>query len=119
VEKTIFKSQPGNPGSCPYRAKRSLSFFNGNCIEMASPLDSGIGIHNSPDHRSLIFPFTGDEWHTFLKGARNGEFDSFGLADDSTPGWEVEVADYECVRPYSTSSASTASSMHLGGRRDK
>lgn len=114
----IFKSQPGNPGSDPYWAKNSLSFFNGNCIEMASPPDDGIGVHNSRDRWSLVLSFIADEWHTFLGDTRNGEFDSFGLADGSTPGW-VELAKHERVRPYSTSPASTAGSMPLGGRRDK
>jgi len=99
VGRPIFKSRPGNPGSDPYRAKRSLSFFNGNCVEMASPLDSGIGVHNSRDHRSLILPFIGDEWRTFLNGVGDREFDSFDLANDSTPGWIVEIAKHECVRP--------------------
>ena len=66
---------------------------------MASPLDSGIGVHNSRDHRSLILPFIGDEWRTFLNGVGDREFDSFDLANDSTPGWMVEIAKHECVRP--------------------
>jgi hypothetical protein len=37
-----------------------------------------IGLRNSRDPGGPVLRFTPDEWHAFLGGARNGEFDSFG-----------------------------------------
>jgi hypothetical protein len=37
-----------------------------------------IGLRNSRDPEGPVLQFTPDEWHAFLGGARNGEFDSFG-----------------------------------------
>ncbi len=71
-----FGSPPEKPGSG--WVKSSLSFSNGNCVEVASLPDSGIGVRNSRDPEGAVLRFTSDEWHAFLGGARNGEFDSFG-----------------------------------------
>ena len=40
--------------------------------------DGGVGVRNSRDSEGLVLQFTPDEWHAFLGGVRNGEFDSFG-----------------------------------------
>jgi hypothetical protein len=37
-----------------------------------------IGVRNSRDSAGPVLRFTPDEWHAFLGGVRNGEFDSFG-----------------------------------------
>jgi hypothetical protein len=66
------------PGSGPYWVKSSLSFANGNCVEVASLPDGGVGVRNSRASEGPILGFTPDEWHAFLGGVRNGEFDSFG-----------------------------------------
>jgi Domain of unknown function (DUF397) len=58
--------------------KSSLSFSNGNCVEVASLSDGEIGVRNSRDAGGTVLRFTPDEWHAFLGGVRNGEFDSFG-----------------------------------------
>ena len=58
--------------------KSSLSFSNGNCVEVASLPDGQIGVRNSRDAGGSVLAFTPDEWHAFLGGVRNGEFDSFG-----------------------------------------
>jgi hypothetical protein len=57
--------------------KSSLSFSNGNCVEVASLTDGGIGVRNSRDPEGGMLQFTPDEWRAFLGGARNGEFDRF------------------------------------------
>jgi hypothetical protein len=57
--------------------KSSLSFSNGNCVEVADLTDGGIGVRNSRDPRGGMLRFTPDEWRAFLGGARNGEFDHF------------------------------------------
>jgi hypothetical protein len=66
------------PGSASNWVKSSLSFSNGNCVEVASLPDGQIGVRNSRDSKGAVLRFTPDEWHAFLGGARNGEFDGFG-----------------------------------------
>ncbi|MDQ2814098.1 MAG: DUF397 domain-containing protein [Actinomycetota bacterium] len=73
-------SSPEGPDSGFGWVKSSLSFSNGNCVEVASLPDGGIGVRNSRDSEGPVLRFTSDEWHAFLGGARNGEFDSFGRA---------------------------------------
>jgi hypothetical protein len=58
--------------------KSSLSFANGNCVEVASLPGSKIGIRDSKDADGPVLTFTPDEWNAFLGGVRNGEFDKFG-----------------------------------------
>jgi hypothetical protein len=55
-----------------------LSYANGNCVEVASLRGGEIGVRDSKDSKGPVLRFTSDEWHAFLGGARNGEFDSFG-----------------------------------------
>ncbi len=69
---------PGAPGKGPHWVKSSLSFANGNCVEVADLPDGGIGVRNSRDPGGLALRFTPAEWHAFIGGARRGEFDSFG-----------------------------------------
>jgi hypothetical protein len=64
-------------GSQPEWVKSSLSFANGNCVEVASLSDGAIGVRNSRDAQGSVLSFTPDEWHAFLGGVRNGEFDRF------------------------------------------
>jgi hypothetical protein len=70
--------RPGRPGSDSRWIKSSLSFSNGNCVEVASLPDGDIGVRDSKDPHGAVLRFTSDEWHAFLGGVRNGEFDSFG-----------------------------------------
>ena len=69
---------PERSDSGPNWVKSSLSFSNGNCVEVASLPDGGIGVRNSRDPEGAVLRFTSDEWHAFLGGAQKGEFDSFG-----------------------------------------
>jgi hypothetical protein len=59
--------------------KSSLSFANGNCVEVADLPGGGIGVRDSKDAQGNFLRFTPDEWHAFLGGVRNGEFDRFGV----------------------------------------
>ena len=59
--------------------KSSLSFANGNCVEVADLSGHEIGVRNSRDSSGPVLRFTPDEWHAFIGGVRNGEFDGFGL----------------------------------------
>lgn len=58
--------------------KSSLSFSNGDCVEVASLSGGGIGVRDSKDTEGPVLRFTPDEWHAFIGGVRNGEFDRFG-----------------------------------------
>lgn len=60
--------------------KSSLSMSNGNCVEVTSLSGGGIGVRDSKDTEGPVLRFTPDEWHAFLGGVRNGEFDHFGKA---------------------------------------
>lgn len=64
--------------SQPKWVKSSLSYANGNCVEVASLPGSEIGVRNSRDANGSVLRFTPDEWDAFLGGVRNGEFDHFG-----------------------------------------
>jgi len=64
-------------GSAPQWTKSSLSFSNSNCVEVASLPGGGIGVRDSKDTEGPVLRFTPGEWHAFLGGVRNGEFDRF------------------------------------------
>jgi hypothetical protein len=68
----------GRPGSGPNWIKSSLSFANSNCVEVADLPGGGIGVRHSKDTEGAVLRFTPGEWHAFLGGVRNGEFDGFG-----------------------------------------
>ena len=70
---------PGGPAAGSRWVKSSLSFANGNCVEVASLPGAEIGVRNSRDSAGPVLRFTPDEWHAFIGGVRNGEFDGFGL----------------------------------------
>ena len=72
-------NRPARSDSGPYWIKSSLSFSNGNCVEVASLPQGEVGVRNSRDTAGAVLRFTPDEWHAFLGGVRNGEFDSFGM----------------------------------------
>jgi Domain of unknown function (DUF397) len=75
----MSENQPEGPDSGPAWIKSSLSFSNGNCVEVASLAQGEIGVRNSRDRAGSVLRFTPDEWHAFLGGVRNGEFDGFGM----------------------------------------
>lgn len=54
--------------------KAQLSVNNGACVEVA-PVDGMIAVRDSKDPSGPILTYTTAEWHAFLDGARNGEFD--------------------------------------------
>jgi hypothetical protein len=78
MRRLTLGGRPRRPGSDSYWIKSSLSFSNGNCVEVASLSHGEIGVRDSKDPKGPVLRFTPDEWHAFLGGARNGEFDSFG-----------------------------------------
>ena len=64
--------------------KSSLSFSNGNCVEVASLPGGEIGVRDSRDPGGPVLTFTPGEWDAFAGRARLGEFDRLsGLTGSS------------------------------------
>jgi len=57
--------------------KSSLSFANGDCVEVASLPDGRIGVRDSKDANGPVLRFTAAEWKAFVGGVLGGEFDGF------------------------------------------
>jgi Domain of unknown function (DUF397) len=58
--------------------KSSLSFSNGQCVEVAGLPGGEVGVRNSKDPGGPVLRFTPDEWNCFIAGIHAGEFDRFG-----------------------------------------
>lgn len=69
---------PASDSATPRWTKSSLSYSNGDCVEVADLADGHIGVRDSKDPEGPVLRFTSNEWTAFLGGARNGEFDGFG-----------------------------------------
>lgn len=78
MKRALRKARTAQPGSGSYWVKSSLSYANGNCVQVADLPGGVIGIRDSKDVKGPVLSFTPDEWHAFLGGVRNGEFDMFG-----------------------------------------
>jgi hypothetical protein len=68
---------PRIPDSAPAWIKSSLSFSNGNCVQVARLPGGQVGVRDSKNPHAAILRFTPAEWRAFLAGARCGEFDNF------------------------------------------
>ncbi len=55
--------------------KSSLSYGNGNCVEVAGLSGDIIMVRDSKNAKSPVLGFTPGEWDAFVGGVRNGEFD--------------------------------------------
>jgi hypothetical protein len=78
MKRLASQGRQERPGSDSSWVKSSLSFANGNCVEVANLPTGEIGVRDSKNSEGPVLCFTADEWHAFLGGVRNGEFDSFG-----------------------------------------
>jgi hypothetical protein len=54
--------------------KSSLSFANGDCVQVARLPDGRVGVRDSKDPGGPVLRFTPAEWAAFLGGVHNGEF---------------------------------------------
>jgi Domain of unknown function (DUF397) len=59
----------------PNWIKSSLSYGNGNCVEVAGLSGDVIMVRDSKNARGPVLGFTQGEWDAFVGGVRNGEFD--------------------------------------------
>jgi hypothetical protein len=78
MKRRASRGRQERPGSGTSWVKSSLSFANGNCVEVANLPNGEIGVRDSKNSEGPVLRFTPDEWHAFLGGVRNGEFDRFG-----------------------------------------
>jgi hypothetical protein len=62
----------------PAWIKSSLSYANGNCVEVTELEHGAVGVRNSRDREGPVLRFTPEEWRAFIGGVRKGEFDDFG-----------------------------------------
>ena len=54
--------------------RSSLSFANGDCVEVAKLTDGSVGVRDSKDPGGPVLRFTPSEWAAFVVGVRTGEF---------------------------------------------
>lgn len=56
------------------KSSRSNGSGGNNCVEVAF-LDTGVAVRDSKDRNGPSLGFTESEWHAFVAGVKNGEFD--------------------------------------------
>lgn len=71
------KSNRNKPveAAAPSWIKSSLSYGNGNCVEVAGLTGDVIMVRDSKNVKGPVLGFTPGEWDAFVGGVRNGEFD--------------------------------------------
>jgi hypothetical protein len=92
--------------------KSSLSFANGNCVEVS--LGEEIGVRNSREAAGAVLRFTPGEWDAFIGGVKNGEFNRFGQASVSG-GWvksSESIGNGQCVEVALGAEISVRNSRH-------
>jgi hypothetical protein len=77
VTPSTHSDRAGSDSAAPVWIKSTLSLAHGNCVEVSGLPQGGVGVRNSRDLTGPVLRFTPDEWHAFLGGVRNGEFDRF------------------------------------------
>lgn len=61
--------------------KSSLSYANGDCVQLARLPDGRIAVRDSKDPSGPVLRFSPLEWAAFLGGVANGEFTELLLAN--------------------------------------
>jgi hypothetical protein len=74
---TVQDTRPENDAAVgPRWVKSSLSFANGDCVEVARLADMRVGVRHSQDPAGPVLRFTPAEWAAFT----SGEFTDLPLA---------------------------------------
>jgi hypothetical protein len=72
-----YRDSRTDQAQCSTRwVKSSLSYANGDCVQVAALPDGQIGVRDSKDAAGPVLRFTLSEWTAFVGGVRNGEFDN-------------------------------------------
>ncbi len=66
----------GNLSGARWRKSTRSGDNSGTCVEVADNLPDVVAIRDSKDPTGPVLVFTVPEWHAFLAGAKDGEFDS-------------------------------------------
>lgn len=61
--------------------KSSLSYANGNCVEIATLSNGRIGLRDSKNADGPFLYLTCEQWSEFVAGIRNGDFDCIGVPE--------------------------------------
>jgi hypothetical protein len=61
--------------------KSSLSYANGNCMEIAAFPNGRIGLRDSKNADGPFLYLTCEQWSEFVAGIRNGDFDCIGVPE--------------------------------------
>jgi hypothetical protein len=57
--------------------KSSFSNMNGSCVEISRLMPDSIGVRDTKDKGiGPVLIFTAAEWHAFIAGAKDGQFDN-------------------------------------------
>jgi hypothetical protein len=57
--------------------KSSFSNMNGSCVEISRLMPDRIGVRDTKDNGiGPVLIFTAAEWHAFIAGAKEGQFDN-------------------------------------------
>lgn len=59
---------------------------------MADPSEGGVVVRDSRAPEGPVLRFTPDEWHAFLLGVKDGDFDNFGCRSVRNRHW-TQVSD--------------------------
>lgn len=70
VRKIVLRDCSAYPDSGPYWIKSSLSYANGQCVEVADLPSGAIGMRDSKDVDGPILQFASVEWRAFLAGVQ-------------------------------------------------
>ena len=54
---------------------KSRASGGSGCVEVAHLPEGGVALRDTKDRTKTPHVYTRDEWHAFLVGAKNGEFD--------------------------------------------
>ena len=73
-----MNDESARPG--PVWVKSSLSFANGNSVEVADLGPGGVAVRDSKNPGQQPLVFDRGEWEAFIGGVRLGEFDGYGRA---------------------------------------
>ena len=71
MESPTLEDKSGSSDSGPRWIKSSLSFANGNCVEVANLPERVVGVRDSKNSDGAILRFSPDQWRAFMADVRH------------------------------------------------